>query len=183
MRWLIFTIAAFVAYVLETGLRNLLAIPDEAGAAPSFLLILAAFIGLMAPSPTVAWAALVLGLLTDLKTPLTSDGVLIGPAAVGFLAGGYALVQLRAMVFRESVLSLAVMTFTMGVFAQLVIVAILTVRGLTPAGPIEGWDAPTQLLHRFFDLLYTVALSIPLGVLLFRYVQVWGFPKVPRTGY
>lgn len=181
MRWSTFAIVTLLALVLQAGLRPLLGVPDALGVAPSFLLIEATFIGLLAPSATIAWAFLILGILADLQGGPVSGGVIVGPAAIGYLIGAYAVVQLRALVFRESAFTLAVMTFVVGVFVQLVIVALYTVRGVLPAGPIEGWTAADQLMDRFFELLYSAALALPVGFVLFRLLPLWGFPKVARS--
>jgi rod shape-determining protein MreD len=183
MSWLIFTLVVFVAFSLETGLQTLLAIPGPTGVAPSFLLVVAVFIGLLAPSTTVAWAFLIIGLLVDLQPGPVREGVILGPAALGYLVGGYTVVQLRTLVFRESVLTLAVMTFIVGVFIELVIVMLYTARGLpiTPADPIAGWSAADRLKDGFLQLVYSAALAVPVGALLFRYAHIWAFPKGPRA--
>jgi rod shape-determining protein MreD len=182
MRWLIFSLTIAAAYVLEVGLHTLLAVPrPDGGVSPSFMLVVAVFVGLLAPSTTVAWAFLVVGLLVDIKGG--PAGVILGPAAVGYLVGGYAIVQLRTLVFRESVLTLAVMTFVIGVFIHLTIVMLYTLRGLPmiPADQVANWSAADQLLHRFLELVYSAAVAAPLGFVLFRYAGIWGFPKAPRS--
>lgn len=174
MNWLTFAIFAFAAYVLETSLRSLFAIGDS-GVSPNLLLILMTFVGLMAPATTVLWASIVCGLLVDLQGGATLEPVL-GPAALGFLLAGYAVLQLRGLVFRESAATLVVMTFVAGVFAQLAIVMIYGLRNaaITPAEPIPGWDAATQLYHRFFVLLYSAAAAAPVGWVLFRFAGAFG---------
>ncbi|MEX0654561.1 MAG: hypothetical protein WDZ31_02840 [Phycisphaeraceae bacterium] len=175
MNWLIFAIAAYLLLALESGLRTLLAVGD--GVSPSFLLVLAVFIGMMAPSSVVPWAFLAIGLLVDLQPGPVRDVTLIGPAALGYLAGAYVVLQLRTLVFRESVLALAVLVLAVGIFVQLVYVALLTARGLPmlTAEPVVGWSAADQLVHRFLELLYTAVLAIPLGLLLFKSAGIWSF--------
>lgn len=183
MNRLVFALITFVALVLETGLRTLFAL-GPTNATPSFLLVIAVFIGLLGQPGVVVWSFLVLGVLTDLQGGPVAGGVIIGPAALGYLAGAYAILQLRTLVFRESVLTLAVLTFVTGVFVQLVVVALYTFRGLpiTPAEAIEGWSAANQLVERFLNLLYTAVVAIPLGFVLFRFAGIWGFPHAPRAG-
>ncbi len=184
MRWPVFGIVAYVWLFLEEGTRTLLAIGQIT---PSFLLILMVFIGLWAPPLTAAWAAIILGLMTDLTTPIQpanypADVALIGPACLGYLVGVYVTIQLRMMVFRDSPLAVGVLVFLAGMFAQLVIVAVLTMRGLPwlTAQPVQGWSAADQLVHRFLVLLYTAALTIPMGYLLLRLQWMFGF--APGTG-
>ncbi|MEX2671184.1 MAG: hypothetical protein WD294_03625 [Phycisphaeraceae bacterium] len=180
MNWLIFIIAAYVLLALESGLRMLLQV---GGVAPSFVLVLALYVGLMAPSAVVPWAFLILGLLVDLQPGPVRDGTLIGPMALGYLAGSYVVLQLRTLVFRESVLALAVLVLVVGIFIQLVYVALLTMRGMgmLTAEPIMGWSAPDQLAQRFMMLLYSAVVAVPLGFVLFRTASAWGFANRARA--
>ena len=105
MNWIVFAIFAYIALALETGLGTLLAIPGPTGPSPGFVLILAVFIGLMAPSIAAAWGMLILGALIDLQTG-DLGYPLIGPAALAYLVGAFAALQLRAMVLRQSIITL-----------------------------------------------------------------------------
>jgi len=185
MNWIVFAIAAYLLYIAETGLRELLAV-DLAwvgvGVAPSFLLVLLVFVAVSATPRALAWTALVLGALVDLSTVYGSGGaasdmVVLGPSALGFLVGGYVGIQLRGLVFRESVATHAVLTFVVGLFAHLVAVALLTARGLPmPLGqPVPGFSAADEMVRRFFSLLYTAILALPLSYVLLRTTPVWGF--------
>lgn len=182
MNWLVFALAAYVMLALETGLRTLLGVSGLAGAYPSFVLILAVYIGLVAPSHVVPWAMLALGLLVDLQAGPVPEAAIIGPAALGYLFGAYVVLQLRVLVFRESVITLAALVFATGIFVQLVIVGLYTMRGLPwlTAQPVEGWSAADQLVHRFFVLLYTAIAAVPIGALLLRTTPLWGLPNRGR---
>ncbi|MCC7145540.1 MAG: hypothetical protein IT443_03770 [Phycisphaeraceae bacterium] len=182
MRWPVFAIAAFLGLGLEIGLRGLVHL---GAASPSFLLILVIYVGLSAPPLTVGWAALVLGLLTDLSAAAPMDGRpldILGPAALGFLLAGYTALQFRGLVFRGSAITVAMTVFFGGLMAQLMIVAVLTIRGLdfVPGEMVAGWDAPEQLVRRFFDLLYTTAWALPVGKLLMWTDPLWGFPMLSK---
>ena len=183
MNWLIFAIAAYLLLALETGLRTLLALPLLADASPRLLLILAVYVGMMAPASTVPWAFLALGLLTDLQPGPARDVILIGPAALGYLVGAYVVLQLRAMVFRESVLALSVLVLVGGIFVHLCWVALLTARGLPMLThePIVGWSAADQLVHRFLELLYTAVVAVPVGLVLFKVSPIWHFNHRSRA--
>ena len=179
MRWPVFAIMGYLLLVLDTGLSTLLAVN---GISPSLTLILLAFVALWANPMAAAWAALALGLAVDLNTPiqtahLATDAVLIGPAALAYLTGAYVTVQLRGMLFRDSPLAVAVLVLVAGAFVNLVIVAMLTLRGLPwpIAEPLHGWSAADQLVARFFGLLYTAAVAVPAGYLLIRTQGLWGF--------
>jgi rod shape-determining protein MreD len=182
MRWFLFAIFAFVALVLDIGLKKLLRIEIAAGASPSFVLIVSVFVAMWAPPRVAMWSGLVVGLLVDLSSlsPTEADGyALIGPAALGFMLGSYAVVQLRGLMYRDSPLALAALVFLGGVFVHLMIVAVLTVRGLPMFGyPVSGWSAATQLYERFWVLLYTAIVAVPVGFLLLKTQPFWGFEGV-----
>jgi rod shape-determining protein MreD len=180
MNWLVFAIFSAVALVLEVGLRPLWHL---GAAGPCLLLILAVYIALAAPPVVVYWAMLVLGLLMDLSDPGSSPA-LMGPAALGFLVGGYLALQLRGVLYRDSTLALAVSVFIVGVFVYLVIAALLAVRELPFLGGMPNWDPWDYLLNHFLDLIYSSAVALPMGWLLQRTRPLWRFhgPSVAR-GY
>ena len=169
MRWSVFLFFVYLFLAVETGLDKLLAYSEVS---PSFLLILGVFVGLSAPTMTVVWSMLILGLLTDLTHghTMADDRVLwlIGPATLGYLCGALVILQLRALVVRESAIALGVMVFVVGVFIYLVVVAMLTLRGLPwpTASPIADWSAADELAHGFFKLIYSAILALPLSLAL-----------------
>lgn len=185
MRWTIFVIFAFAALVLELGLRNLLKLELAGNASPSFVLILAVFVAMWAPPRVALWSGLILGLLLDLNNPFVENGseyALIGPAALGYVLGAYAVVQLRGLVYRDSPFALAALVFVGGIFVHLLIVAVLTLRGLPIlAYPIPDWHAAPQLYQRFWELLYTAIVAVPLGFILLRTMPLWAFEGVKSS--
>jgi len=176
MNWLIFAIAAYLAYALDTGLRVLL---SSGGVSPSFLLILAVYLGLLAPHRTVIWSYLVLGILTDLQGVYTAEHTVLGPAALGYLVGAYAVLQLRGMVFRESIITVSVLSFAAGIFIHLTMLAILKFRALVTGEPMM-LSAADALVQGFLHLLYTAAAAVPVGFILLRTTPMWGFPGKVR---
>lgn len=184
MNWAVFAVALWLALALQRGLEPLLAIPNAAtGVAPAFVLILVVWVALQAPALAALWAALVAGLILDaLTTYYDGRGGLIGPHALGYLLGAYAVLQMRGMVFRQSGLTLAVMTFVAGIFSHLAIVALLALRAfpLSPADSVPGWDTSAELVARFLQLLYTSAAAALLAILLRPTVSWWGFPSAKR---
>lgn len=191
MRWMTFAIFAALFLVLETGLRALWSV-GWSGHSPSLLLLLALYVALAAPMAHACWAALVLGILADLTLtwPISVGGethaiTLIGPSALGFLAAARVGVEMRGMIFRQSPFALAFVVPLAGAFAHLVIVALLTLRGLglNPADPVLGWSAADQLLARCFDLIYTALVATPVGIALLWTDRLWGFqPHGPGPG-
>ena len=195
MRWLVFILFSYVALAFDWGLVALFEI--DAGSfhrlRPSFLLILAVYVAWSAAPSVVPWAMLALGIICDL-VPLPTQGsssemltfgprvvadfVVIGPCALGFLVGGFVAQQLKGLMSRHSVLAFAIVVVFCGVFIHLVIVALLTLRGLpiTPASPVPHWNAADQLARRFMEILYTALLAIPVGFILMRTDPIWDFP-------
>lgn len=184
MRWWIFAAAVYVVLAIQVGLAPALSIATPLGEVqPRFVLLLAVLIGLSAPPSAALVACLVLGTLLDLVTPWTValDGAeateltLIGPYALGYLAGGYALLQLRTMVFRRQPLTIGTMVLLSGFAVQLIVVAVLSIRGWYE--PIVGWLAPPgaaagsgmrQLALRVLALLYTAVIGVALALPLTR---------------
>ena len=175
MNWIVFAIAAYLFIALEVGLRPLFLASEVE---PSFVLILAVYIGLMAPSQALVWAFLILGALLDLAAGPISGVYILGPSALGYLVGSCAIIQFRGLVFRESLFSLAVMTIVAGIFIHLTIVFIYTFRGfgVITGEPVAQWSATGQLFNRLLELFYTAALAFPVGWLLYKTTPIWDFP-------
>lgn len=173
MNWLTFTITAYLAYAAQLVLAPVWSINASE---PLLLLILLVFIGLQAPPMAVAWSAIVLGVLVDIYLQQHTVG-LIGPWALGFLAAGYAMVQLRNLLFRDSMFTIGIMTLVAGVFALLVATTLHAMRGIPLLGnePVEGFTAADQLFRGFFGLLYTAAVAVPFGFVLLKMRPIWGF--------
>ncbi len=179
MNWLVFTLAAYLVYALQGGLAPLWTV---GGITPNLLLVLMIFVGLHTPRPVALIAALILGLLMDLRPgPLPEGGVLVGPHTLGFLIGGYATLQLRNLLFRGSVITLVLMTLLVGIFTTLTEVLLYSLRGLPMlADEPTPWRALPQLLVRGQGLLYTAALALPVGLLLNLTQKRWGFTARTR---
>lgn len=174
MSWFLFWVTAYVVLVLDVTGPSLWSIGQIT---PHCVLILAVFIGLMASPATVVWAFLFLGVLVDLNAGL-ADGIdLIGPSILAYLTGAYVVLQMRAMVFRESLAALAVMVFAVGTFVELVTVAVLFIRSIPwiPGESIPNWNASEQLVRSFFELIYSSIAALPIGFVLLRTVPAWGF--------
>ena len=195
MRWLTFAIAAFVLLALDVGVRNLLALPVDfpgplAGRTPSLLLVLGAFIALWGPVLRVYAALVILGLLMEMTTvsytlasPLQHEYIpAVGPFTLGLLAGGWVLVQFRRILFREAMLTLAMMTLLMGLVRLLVGVALYMLRGLPIIGGLpDHWSLTDALLGGMAEVVYSALLALPLGWVLIQSRTLWGFGQAPAA--
>ena len=177
MNWIVLAIAVYLMLVCERGLDGLVAIGSVT---PSLTLILAVYLALSAPLPLVPWIMMLLGLIEDLGHPYHAHAAwqltLIGPYTLGYLAAGHVAGQMRWMISRRSVVGLVIMVWPMGLFVHLVVVAMVTLRGLTPLSePVADWRSVTQLLDRFQEILYTAVVTFPIGHLLLRSQPLWHF--------
>lgn len=173
MNWLIFSIVAYLGFAVQLVLAPLWPMK---GHEPMVLLVLLVFIGLQAPAMAVAWSALVLGVLIDIMQQDMEIG-LIGPWALGFLAAGYALVQLRNLLFRDSVFTIGIMTLVAGIFALLVATTLQAFRGIPLLGHdlADAFKASDALYLGFLTLINTAVFALPLGYVLLRSRSLWGF--------
>ncbi|MHC4414713.1 MAG: hypothetical protein ACYS0G_05465 [Planctomycetota bacterium] len=202
MRWLVFVIFALAGLVLDVSLLDVLA-PDELRQIrPSLCGVLAVFVALSAPRMTALWACFILGMLLDLSHPLTMPEPLldasypvaspvvrrlhvIGPYALGYVAGGCLVLQVRTMVFRRRPLAIGVMTVGFLLAVHVVVVGLYVVRSWYPGGPVFWTELATlnELLRRFLIALYSGLFAIPIGWLLVKSMPLWGFQTVShRSG-
>lgn len=181
MNWLVFGIATYLVVVIQVGLRPLWTLPQvgPSGVSPDLILIFLVWIGLLAPGRVVMWVALLLGVLVDATQGPIQGAQVLGPTTLGYVAGGFALLQLRGIVVRESVLTLAVSVLFVGMFVYLATIVIFTFRGVL-IEPIAGWHVADELVKAFQTLIYTVIASLPIGFLLFRAQPLFSFPR-PRS--
>ncbi len=186
MSCLVFLLAAWVFFGLELGLKGGLEL-GRAGVAPSFVIVLLAFIGASAPRMTVYWACLALGIVMDLTharpTPSGESAVvLIGPYALGFVIAGYAVLTVRTLVIRQNLLTLAFLSVVAALMAGVIVIAIAAVRSWYD--PLIGIDAGGELLERMGSAVYTGFVALVLGPLLMWMKPVFGFPQANRrTGW
>lgn len=183
MNWLVFSITTYIFLLMRVGLTTLLGVPDAQGVSPDFLLIFAVFVGMQAPARMVGWAMLTIGLCANLLPGPIAEGPILGPEALGYLAGAFAVLQLRTLVFRESVISLAIMVLVVGIFIQLVTVMLYTGRGLPLflGQPVPNWSASNELFSRFLMLLYSAAAAVPIGLVLLKLAPLMRFAPGQRA--
>ncbi len=183
MRWATFVVLTFLCIALELSLRGVLELRSIGGITPSFIAPLVVFISMFAPRMTSLWSCLLLGLLMDISTPIAPHSgpsfYVFGPYALGYVFGGFMILQLRPMVFRQRALTIGFLTVLCLVAVALVTVAIFIIRSwyapdpsIYPISP----SAANELFLRFGIALYAGVFAIPFGWLLLATLPFWGFP-------
>ncbi len=131
-----------------------------------------------------------IGLLLDLSIEYITGGnrvvYLVGPYALGLLAGCWLVLRGRTMVFRRRALTMGVMTLITLLAAQAIIVMLLLLRSRSwyPGGAIHWPDTALgiELLRRILIAVYSGIAAVPCGWLLVRTLPLWGFQTgVHRT--
>jgi cell shape-determining protein MreD len=180
MNWAVYALLIYVAAVLQKGVAPLLEIPMPTGgaAAPRFELLIAVLAGLFAGPRTTVLAWALVGLAIDLLEVPGGDTVLIGPHTLGFMVGGWVILQLRTMVLRTHPFSVAFCAVGAGLAAQLVVVAIYAIRSWYD--PIPDYAATGELGLRFVSLLYTGGVAIILALPLLKLTGLLGLSAGSR---
>jgi len=180
MNWTVFVIMAYLFVAMREGLGGLFMVSTGWGnVTPHFEWVLVMFIALFAPArqALIAWA--IMGVMIDLVTTSRSGATLFGPHALGYIAGGIVVVQLRVTVLRTHPLSHAFCTFCAGLAASLVIVLILSLRNWFYTA-----DAPyaplADLVNRLLCAMFTAAMAMVMTWPLLKLVPVFGL-QLSRT--
>ncbi|MEX2672579.1 MAG: hypothetical protein WD294_10760 [Phycisphaeraceae bacterium] len=178
MKWPIFAIAVYVLVALQVSLASAMRFETAGGVVePMFMLALLVFVGLSATPRVVVVAAVVMGVVLDatMVWPM-ADGrgmTVLGPFALGYLAGGVALLQIRPMVFRQHPLAYAVMILFAGFAVQLVVVGLFSVR--IWYDPMADFAPASQLFLRTLSVFYSAVVGALLSVPLVAASSVFGF--------
>ncbi len=178
MNWLPFLVAAWLLLGMDLGLADRIAQQVRSVVIqPSFVMPLAVFVAIGAPQVHAVWACLLLGLVLDLMqarfTSASSDLVVLGPNALGYLLAAQLMLSLRSVVIRRNPLTIGVLSLVASAVSGLVVVAAFTVRSLFDDAVV--WDTWGELLGRMGSSLYTGAIGVPLGWILIRLSPAFGF--------
>ena len=184
MNWFFFILIGWVCFALELALLPVLDAGSR-GVHPSMVVPLLVFIAMNAPKKPTLWAAIMLGVVLDLLSPVPAvDGgtiTIIGPNALGFLLGVHFVMAVRGMLIRRNPLTMIVMSVVVMLIAQIIVVAIFTARGVGTDSLI--WDAGDQLRQRLFSSLYTGISALLLSFVFFAIGPLFGFATTVPTRF
>jgi cell shape-determining protein MreD len=178
VNWLVFAITAWVGFGLETGLKDSLAI-GSTGMAPSFVIPLAVYVAMNAPTRHALWAALVIGLVLDLTWAVGLRDqpravTIVGPYALGMLLAATLVLQVRGVVNRRNPLTLMILTVLASVACHVVVSAMLGVRAVYD--PI-AWSPVSQLASRMGMSLYTGVGALAISFVLIPLTPAFAFSQ------
>jgi len=187
MRWWVFTLALMLSLALDLAFVQVMRLDSLGDLVPCITIALVVFIALFAPVYIALWSAWIAGLLVDFSLPEISAGqvtyFLVGPHALGFVAGAAIVLQMRTAVFRYRALTIGVLSVLAMMAAGIVVVAVHAVRLWLPWTDISPGQIGlgSQLLNFLGISLYSGLVAIPLGWLLNCSLPWWRFTGSPRT--
>lgn len=173
MNWVVFAVVAWVLFGCEIGLRDALQLGDSS-IAPSFVMPLLVFVALWARPGASLVAALLIGVTLDLihtwPTERGQDIVIVGPWAFGCMLAAYTTLNLRTMMFRKSIVTIAILSVIGAAIAQIFGLALLTVRSsyddiLLPSAAAELWP-------RLASSVYTGVTALLVAPIL-QFISPW----------
>jgi rod shape-determining protein MreD len=184
MNWFVFAIAAWITFGLELALLPILD-AGSGGVHPSMVIPLMAFAALYAPQKQALWAAIILGIIMDLLAPMpmTTGGsaIIVGPHALGYLLAAHFILAIRGALIRRNPLTLVIISIAASMIAQVVVIAIFTIRNMG-TNPLI-WDASAQLVDQSFSSLYTGLSALILSVAFFALAPTFGFHSSVPTRF
>ncbi|MFG0330493.1 MAG: hypothetical protein ACF8PN_11415 [Phycisphaerales bacterium] len=189
MNWLFVGLATYVFLAFDVGLKDLFEI-GHSGVQPSFLLIFMVFVASLATTSHALWTSLLVGLVIDLAGASyrgdTAAITLLGPHALGFTLGAAVVLQLRTLVYRRHPLTMAFLTFFAGLIAHLLATLLISIRWLLASRlawfePF-AWDPSGEIVVRFFSVMYSAVIAIPVGWSLMLTAPLFGLSSHGRLG-
>jgi hypothetical protein len=179
MRTWVFVPLALAAVAVDAALAPALQI---AGHWPSLVGVLMAWVALHASREAALGAALLVGFYADAQPPAVwgdGSGVVLGPHMLAWVVAVLAVVEVRDVLFRRNAATVAVSAFALALGQSLVFLVIAGVRRLY-ADPAPLWGGGSGALafgHDALDALYTGVVALPVGWLLQRTMDWWGFAQ------
>jgi len=187
MNWFVFAIVAWIAFGLELAFLPILD-AGSGGVHPSMIIPLMSFVVLYAPHKQALWAAIVLGIMMDLLSPLPmasgGSAILVGPHALGYLLSAHFILAIRGALIRRNPLTLVIISIAASLIAQIVLIALLSLRntGIAGVSPLV-WDGSEELFARSFSSVYTGLSALILSVGFFALAPAFGFHSSVPTRF
>jgi hypothetical protein len=181
VNWIAFIVVAYIFEALQQGLAPAMAIRSRFGSVePRFDLALLAMVGLFATGRLTVWIWALAGLLVDLLAVYAGGKLILGPNALGYIAGAYIVLQVRMLVLRTHPISLAFTVVCSGAAAMLVTVAVFSIRNWYD--PLPGYSAVAALAADGLGLIYSAIVALLLAWPLIKIAPWLGLPtaKVRR---
>jgi rod shape-determining protein MreD len=176
MNWFAFAFIGWIVFGLQLALLPILD-AGSGGVYPSMIIPLMAYVALYAPRKQTLWAAIILGIVLDLLSPMARiDGgsvVILGPYALGYLLAAHFILAIRGSLIRRNPLTIVMVAIVASFIAQIVVIAIFTARDLG-SNPLI-WDAGDELVQRSFSSLYTGISALILSFIFFALAPAFGF--------
>jgi rod shape-determining protein MreD len=169
MRWLTYTILAYLALGIQTGVGAFVRVESASGnlvATPNFVLLAVVFIAINAPRDAALIGAVVMGLLQDVTT-----GQRFGLFGLAYGLVAFLVVGAQSTVYREHPLTQFTATLISGVITSIVLLIGGWIRG--PAQP-----SPLSL---FAGALYTAILAPILIGIMQRFKKAFSFQPPRRS--
>ncbi|MBX3357128.1 MAG: hypothetical protein KF745_01740 [Phycisphaeraceae bacterium] len=188
MSWPAALIAAYLLLGLELGLSPALGIRFGTMPlmVPGFVMPLVVFVAMHAALHHALWFALIIGATLDLLGPIGSGAdalstvVHLGPNALGYMAGAFAVYQVRNTVIRRNPRSVVALTIIAGVVAAIISVSLTAFRSLYEGG---GGGMFAELVSRCGTAVYTGLPALLLAFPMIRWVRIFGFPDANQRRF
>lgn len=194
MRWWVFAIAWACCMSLDTGLMPALSLGRHV---PQLWPVLLSFVAMHASRGAAFGAALAIGAWVDATHPAIGIGGeapravhVLGPNMLACAAGAWAVLELRGVLYRRNVFTVAFAAAACAVLASLAFIAIAGIRAAY-ADPFPLWGPGTGAAAVGNDILTSLlsaVLGLPVAWALQRSISLWDFTTIgtrfggqPRT--
>jgi hypothetical protein len=185
-------VAAIALVVVLTADAALMPAFSLRGVTPQLWPTLLAFVALYASRTGAMWLAVCLGLWMDAASPALGIGSMapravpvFGPHVLACAAGAWAILELRAWLYRRNALTVAFAAAVCGLAVSLAFVAMAGLRS-SYADPSPLWgvgSGAAALGNDALEVLVSAAVGIVPGIVLQWSVPAWDFEVAgPRFG-
>ena len=181
MKWWVFAIAWAACMAVDSGLMPAFAWGRHV---PQLWPVLLAFVCLHASRDAGFWAALATGVWLDATHPAVSAGaegpvavLVFGPNVLACAAGAWGVLELRGVLYRRNVLTVAVSAAACAVLWSLAFIAIAGIRAAY-ADPWPLWGpgpGAAAVGNDILTALYSAAVGLPVAWALHGTIPAWDF--------